>query len=274
MNVLSRIFRAFNTAKIKFTTPLRIEFVVTDYCNLNCKSCTHYSAMAPAEYEPFSQLEHDMASIAKAKNFHLLHDVYLIGGETLLYPQLNEAMRLAKKYFPENQMQVFTNGIKLPKMDEDFWQTCRETDAMIALTRYPIKFDYDAAEQLCRDKGVKMRVFGDRGKENEFFRFGLDRSKSQNKWVSHFKCYNFGCVSVVDSKIFPCSISGCISHINKAFGCEFKWEKGDYIEIEKLRDLKEIKRMRLRPVPFCAYCKKNSIIKYGPSKRELSEWVD
>jgi MoaA/NifB/PqqE/SkfB family radical SAM enzyme len=215
-----------------------------------------------------------MSLIAKAKNFQLLEDVYLIGGETLLYPQLIEAMQLVKKYFPKNQLQIYTNGIKLPKMEEAFWETCRETDAIISLTRYPIKFDYDAVETLCKDKGVKVQIFGDRTKENSFFRFGLDSTKSQNKWVSHFRCDNFGCVSIIDGKIFPCSISGCITHINKTFGCEFKWENGDYIEVEKLRDFKEIKRLRMRPVPFCAYCKKATIISHGPSKRELSEWVD
>ena len=160
-------------------------------------------------------------------------------------------------------------------MDKVFWNTCRSCNINIAITRYPIKFDYDAAIRRCESENVKYSVFGDRSLSNSFFRFGLDETKSQNKYISHFKCYNRGCISIVGDKIFPCSISACINHLNNKFGTSFKHEKSDFIYVKDVKHITQIKSLRDRPVPFCRYCVLPPVIvEYGPSKREKSEWID
>lgn len=271
--MLTRIRRAWQTVKDKRSQPLHIEFNVTDYCNLNCKGCSHYSPVAQEVYEPLHQLEADMKHISRVKNSELIEGVYLIGGETLLYPWLTDAMKLARMYFPSKKISVFTNGILLPRMSEEFWDTCREMDCTIALTRYPLKLDYDRLEEECRRRGVKVEVFGDRGTQGSFFKLPLDPSKRQKGWVSHFRCIAFGCITVDNGKIFPCSQSACVGHLNKRFGTSFKWEKGDYIEVKDLNDAKQILKLRNRPVPFCKYCKHQTVTDYGPSKRTVDEWT-
>lgn len=271
--MIGRITRALRTIFEKATKPLHIEFNLTDYCNLNCKGCSHYSPLAPAEFEPLMELEHSMAKISAAKNSDIIKGVYLIGGETLLYPQLTEAMSLARKYFPWAKISIFTNGLLIPKMSEEFWSSARETHTVIALTRYPVKFDYDRVEEICREKGVDIEVFGDRGEEGTFFKLPLDPEKKQNGRISHFKCISHGCITVDHGKIFPCSQAACVGHLNKKCGTDFRWEKGDYIPVDDLRNAKEIKRLRDRPVPFCGYCKPIATVDYGPSRRTADEWI-
>lgn len=271
--MFGKIRQAIKTIKVKRQTPLHIEFNLTDFCNFNCKGCSHYSPVAEEEYEELHSLERSMQLISGAKDAEKIESVFLIGGETLLYPRLKEAMRLARKYFPWAKVSIFTNGLLIPKMDEEFWETCRREKCTMAVTRYPIKFDYDRAEALCREKGVEVEVFGDRNEKDSFFKLPLDPEKGQNKWLSHFRCCAFGCVTVDHGKIFPCSQSACVGHLNKRFGTDFKWEKGDYIRVEDLKDTGEILRLRNRPVPFCKYCRHWEPVKHGPSRRELSEWV-
>lgn len=272
INPLQKIVNIYRQWKVCRDMPLRLEFVVTDYCNLNCKGCTHYSALAPREFEPLDRLEHSVAHLSQACGEEVAQ-AYLIGGETLLYPQLAEAMRMLRRYFPSQKLYVFTNGIALPKMNDDFWNTARECGIIIAITLYPIKFDYDAVMRLCADKGVRTEVFGDRSDDNSFFKFGLDPAKKQNGRLAHFRCYQRGCVSILGDKVYPCSISACIGHLNRAFGTGFKHEPGDWLNVESVRSAKDIYRLRDKPVPFCRYCTKAVEVKYGPSRREKSEWV-
>ena len=271
--MIKKIKNAIATLKKRKTTPLHIEFNLTDYCNLNCKGCSHYSPLADAEFEPLEQLEESLQHISGIKNVDKITEIYLIGGETLLYPRLKEAMRLARKHLPWSKISIFTNGLLIPKMDSSFWEECRNLDVVIALTRYPINFDYDKAEHICRKNGVKLEIFGDRGKEKSFFRLPLDPEKRQIGWISHFRCIGFGCITVNNGMIFPCAQAACVNHLNKKFGTGFKWEKGDFIRVRDLRNAEQLLKLRNNPIPFCKYCKRIEPVKYKTSKRELSEWV-
>lgn len=254
--------------------PLRLEFVVSDYCNLNCKGCTHYSPLAPKEFESIETLERTAAHLG-AVTADNIGDVYLIGGEPLLYPQLTEAIKTLRRHFPKNGIKLFTNGLLLPKMDDKFWHTVKQNDITIALTIYPIKFDYNAVQKLCRSHGIKYLIFGDRSVKGSFLRFGLDPEKKQNGRMSHFKCFNRGCISVIGDKIYPCSISGCVSHLNNACGTSFEHRPGDWLNVADITSVKQIKALRDKPVPFCGYCHPNpTVTHYGPSLRDRHEWTD
>lgn len=258
--------------RAKRSEPLRVEFVVTDHCNLNCRGCTHYSPIVPEEYADHDQLLRSMEHIAAACG-DSLEEVYLIGGETLLYPRLCEAMRAMRCVFPSQRIYVFTNGLLLPRMSEEFWKTVVDERVIIAMTRYPVKFDYDAAEQLCRDRGAQLEVFADRSGSFTFFRNPLDPSKRQNGRLRHFKCFNSTCLSVVGSRLYPCSISGCVSHLNRRFGTSFTHCKGDYIEVSDIRSASQLRRLRNNPTPFCSYCCKPQERPHAISRREAEEWV-
>ena len=270
---MGKIRNAIATARHRLNHPLHIEFNLTDYCNLNCKGCSHYSPLAPKEFENLESVEKSMRKISEAANSQKIEAVFLIGGETLLYPRLIEAMEMARKYFPWAKLSVFTNGLLIPKMDDEFWQKCRETDAVLAVTRYPVKFDYDAIVEICRQNGVEAEIFGDRGNENSFFRLPLDPEKKQKGWLSHFRCCSFGCITVDHGRIFPCSTSACVGHLNNRFGTDFRWVKGDYIEVDELEDVNQILRLRDHPVPFCGYCKRQTPTPFETSKRVKEEWV-
>lgn len=272
--ILQKIGNFLTTLRQHRNEPLHIEFILSDYCNLNCKGCTHFSPLAAKEFTPLEQLERSATRLGAALDGRL-DSVYIIGGEPLLYPGLEDVMRMMRRAFPTTKILIFTNGICLPKMSADFWSAARECGIEIAITRYPIAFDYDAAEARCAAESVKCTVFGDRGAEGSFFRFALDPAKKQNGRLSHFKCFNRGCISVVGDRIYPCSISACVSHLNRAAGTRFEHRKGDSIAVAEVTDVEQLRRFRDRPVPFCGYCKpRPTITPYGISKKDKAEWVD
>ena len=273
-NIFRKISNFVSTVRAHRAEPLRLEFILSDYCNLNCKGCTHYSPLAPRVFEPIEQLERTAAHLGAAVGKGL-GSVYLIGGETLLYPHLPEAMDILRKHFPDTRILLFTNGILLPKMAPEFWESARRNKVVMAVTRYPVAFDYDAAEALCRSEGVNCEIFGDRGDDGAFFRFSLDPQQRQNGRLSHFKCFNRGCISVVGDKVYPCSISACVGHLNGACGTKFEHDPGDWLDVADISDIRQIKQLRDKSVPFCGYCRPNpTVTDYGPSRRDKSEWVD
>lgn len=272
-NFLTKITRAFRHHKEMKEMPLRLEFIVTDHCNLNCRGCTHYSSLAPREFADPEKMFSEMAHLGTTCGDEI-SQVYLIGGETLLYPHLPEALDALRRAFPKQEIEIFTNGLALGKMSDEFWEAVKRNNAGISITRYPIKFDYDKVENLCREKGVRLSVFSDRGLAESFFRFPLDPDKKQNKRLAHFRCFNRGCVSVVDGYVYPCSISACVKHLNKAAGQHFEHLPGDRIAVKEVKSARQIRRLRDRPVPFCAYCMRPEARPYAPSKREAKEWVN
>lgn len=273
MKLIDKIIRAIRRMHQLRTMPLRLEFVVTDYCNLNCRGCTHYSPLAAKEFAPTDILERNMAHLGRVCGTDV-ESAYLIGGETLLYPQINRAMEALRRYFPTQKLYIFTNGLMIPRLDDTFWETARRNGIILAITRYPIKFDYDAAIALCASKGVATEVFGDRSMAESFFRFALDPAKKQNARLAHFKCYNRGCVSVLDDYVYPCSISACVTHLNKACSTDFRHENGDRLAVSAIKNAADIRRLRDNPVPFCGYCRNPQTVPYAPSKREVTEWVE
>lgn len=274
MSLFNKITSAVGQWRRLKKMPLHLEFIVTDYCNLNCRGCTHYSPLARKEFAAPDDLKRDIAHLGRVCGEDV-REVYLIGGETLLYPDLVDAMDALRAAFPTQGLCIFTNGLILGRMDDEFWSSARRNGAIIAITRYPVKFDYDEVEALCVSKGVEVQVFGDRTRTDSFFRFALDPSGSQNRYLSHFKCYNRGCVSVVDGYVYPCSISACVKHLNRGAGTSFEHREGDRIAVGEIKNAAQIRRLRDHAVPFCSYCKNPpSTVAYALSKRQASEWVD
>ena len=252
--------------------PLHVEFNIIDNCNLNCKGCSHYSPMATDSQQPLSALIQAMEKVGSIQGASSIREVFLIGGETLLYRHIEEAMIHARRCFPTQTIKIFTNGLLIPRMTDRFWQTCRQTDTVMAITRYPVKFDYDNAIDTCRRQGVRTEIFGDRSLKDSFFKFPLDEAKKENKHIRHFRCTSFGCITIDNGRIFPCAQSACVHLLNKAFNTDFQWENGDYINLDDLHHVRQIRRLRNKPVPFCGYCAKTTTTTYGPSRRHYSEW--
>lgn len=255
------------------TRPLHVEFNLTDACNLNCKGCSHFSPLAPREFIPLKNLERDVNILSR--NCPDIPEVAIIGGEPLIYPQITEAIKILRTGFPNSKIELYTNGIVLEWMKDEFWEAAKKCDVIISITRYPIKFDYEHVENLCKKNSVKWNIFYDRGQKDGFFHFSLDKSGEQNPYISHFKCFNFGCLTVKDGKIFPCPISACVGHLNRAFNLDFKHSTGDFLKIEDVKNTKDLLSLRNHPVPFCKYCRETRVGEpYGASKRLPEEWVD
>jgi len=84
------------------------------------------------------------------------------------------------------------------------------------------------------------------------------------------------CIPMKDGKIYPCNTIAYIGYFNEYFGKELKVTDGDTIEISKVKNIGEIYEFLVKPKPFCKYCNRKGVvfgIKYGVSKKEITEWT-
>lgn len=115
--------------------PFNFEIHLTDSCNLNCVGCFHFAPLAKENaIYPIDEFEKDIARIALL--FHGKFGwVHIMGGEPLLNKRINEYLDIVGKHVKKGQVDLLTNGLLLPRMDDSFYQTCRRNHIRIFVTR-------------------------------------------------------------------------------------------------------------------------------------------
>jgi MoaA/NifB/PqqE/SkfB family radical SAM enzyme len=250
---------------------LRFEINITDHCNLNCKGCSHYSPLAkPSNYD-IDILDRDFKRLSKLTN-RKIGLLKLIGGEPMLHPQLLDILFICRKYF-EGRIFIYTNGTLLLKQPAAFWQTCRDNQIDIEMSVYPIKIDIEEIKTIARNNGVDFKCLND-GKPVKWYNLQKDLSGKQNSDDSWENC-NLRCVTLDNGKLYGCGAAFVSKHFNSYFGTHFKTSEKNYIDIYKVKTMKEIQKFLSKSIPFCSYCrpKDKCEIEWGASKKEITEWT-
>lgn len=95
------------------------ELHVTEHCNLRCAHCCNTSPYLPEKTlspEQIARTLHTMAGVLHADVFKIM------GGEPLLHPRITEVLRVVRESGIGDVVRLFTNGLLLSKMDDDFWR--------------------------------------------------------------------------------------------------------------------------------------------------------
>lgn len=94
------------------------ELHVVEHCNLRCANCCNLSPFVDAYILSAGQVGERLRRMAR-----FLHaDVFkIMGGEPLLHPDLPGVLREVKASGIGDVVRLFSNGLLLPAMKEDFW---------------------------------------------------------------------------------------------------------------------------------------------------------
>lgn len=256
---------------------LELELHITEQCNLNCKMCSHFSCLAEEEYLSLEQFERDMARLAEIFDNGMKH-IRLLGGEPLLHPQLLDFFRIGRSYFPENRIEMLTNGLLLPQQGEAFWNCCREEGIVINCTKYPINLDYEKITAIAGEYHVKLE-FNDNTDQviKTLHKLPLDLEGLQDPRSSFISCFHANnCVCLYHGRLFTCVVAPNARHFNRYFGTKLCLSERDSIDIYKAKNAQEICAFLAQPIPFCRYCKVQERTfghPWGLSEKKISEWT-
>ena len=256
--------------------PCNLEIHLSEHCNLNCVSCSHYSPLATPKFCDIAQLRNSLSKLSRFANE--FYTIRLLGGEPLLNPNIVEIISIVRDLFPDTNIQLITNGLLLmppctKHINETFWETCRHNKISIAITIYPIGTDADIIRKICLDNGVNFSIYGFRTGDSGFNLYSLD-PKCRGNILNYYRCRDTDSLQLADGKFYSCSQCAYVEHLNKAFGCHFKQSERDYIDVDNIDSRYAIKRFRWRAKPFCKYCVfPRQKTNWHRSQRNISEWV-
>lgn len=264
--------------KVKRRLPRKeLKFAVdlAEHCNLNCQNCDHFSPLAREHFTDLKQYEADLKRLKELFGENVAQ-IDLEGGEPLLHPNAAEFIKVTYQYFPKALINIFTNGLLLPKMEEKFWDTCRQCGTVLEVTKYPIALDYDGIEALAKEKGVVLHYYG--GDVVKTSRHQpIDLEGRQDKWESFCNCFLANeCIMLKKGRLYTCTVLPNIEHFNRYFDKDIEVTEQDSIDIYEAQSEQEILEFLCQPVPACRYCKVSARTGghvWGTSKRAIEEWI-
>lgn len=112
-----------------------LECKIVDFCNLNCKGCSAYANICEKTWMDIDKFEEDCNQLKKL--FSGIGTFKLFGGEPLLHPELEKFIVIARKKFPDSNLQIHSNGILIGKCSENLMKECRNNDVEFVFTLYP-----------------------------------------------------------------------------------------------------------------------------------------
>jgi len=258
--------------KLNCRTLSQIEFHIVDHCNLNCAHCDNFTPVSPEWYADVDKVINDFKQLSKIYNN--IENIYILGGEPLLHPNLLDFMEPLRNIYPKANIVLLSNGLLLSKQQDSFWDCLKKYNISLSMTKYPINVDYDAILKKCENLGIKSFLFAAE-------RFGMYDIKLNYKGASNVNCsYEIcsrkKCHVLRDGKLYHCTFVPNIKFINEYFNLDFKVENSDYIDIYKETSISKINKFLSKSIPFCRYCpeKMPNCVEYSHSKKEITEWVD
>lgn len=255
---------------------IHIEVNINKDCNLNCKGCDHFAPIAEADTLELEIFERDMKRLAEIMAGHI-HRIILLGGEPLMNAQLLAYVKIARQFMPDVEIFIATNGTLLSKMSADFWQTLKDNNTGLMVTKYPVKIDYDALKRITEERGVVWEYLGSSESGRSLWHFPLDLSGSQQPMESFIHCVNANsCHTLERGKLYTCSIAPNVKAFNNFFGRNIPLKDEDGIDIFKAKNAEEILKSLARPVNFCRYCNvagRTYDHDWEVSKKSIKEWT-
>ena len=250
-----------------------IEIHIVDSCNLNCKSCAHFSPLAEPNYIDINDLEKMYKNLSKNHNIHF-NRIRLLGGEPLLHQNITNIIILTRKYFPHKRIEIVTNGLLISKMNDTFFKECKNNRIYIYVSQYTKVIDYTNILKILKDNHVKYYISSP---VLNFKNYYLDPKATNKKQNENYKNCQYGgkCLQLRNNKLYPCYTIAYIEYLNKFFNMNFKESKDDYIKLDHKISKKEFKKITNKSVPFCKYCNMEKVknIKWETSKKNKNEWI-
>jgi hypothetical protein len=274
--IIGKIKKLFG---IKLKRPLKVlnfEVNLADHCNLNCKGCAHFCPVAEKKAYDVDVFERDSKRLSELTKRKVSY-IELMGGEPLLNERIIDFMRIARYYF-DGTIKIVTNGILLPKQKTEFWEACRDYRVEIVLSVYPIKIDVEKIYDMADRYGVKITGRKEDGSESKlWYRYKMDLNGTQNAVQNFYSCSAANTyIHLMDGKLTTCHAPLNSENFNHFFGNKLHLSQADYIDIYKVKNLRQILKFLSKPIPYCRYCRPNSseLTNWEVSKKDISEWAD
>jgi organic radical activating enzyme len=226
-----------------------VEMHISDACNLNCRGCAHYSPTFEKELPDIESRLNDVRRLNE-KVSHIMQ-FYILGGEPLLNPQVDEYVREIRKILPTTELYIVTNGLLINKLESETLQTIRENNVWVSISEYPATHDLIGQMKVKLDESHILHEIRPYKQK-----FNIPLSLNENSRYPQF-CLGNNCVTIWNGKVSRCPRVMYIPHFNSYFGTNLP-EEGTLDLADDISG-QELVDFLCKEVPHCKHCVKNEV---------------
>lgn len=242
-----------------------LEFNLTDHCNLNCKGCTHFCAIANQNYLAIDSFYRDIKRLADI--FTTIAKIRILGGEPLLHPLITDIVNLTRGFFPDSAISLVTNGILLPAMKPVFYETLQKNKVTLDISVYPVTRENLSSYIL---QALKYKIPMKLNIVDKFCKMiNAAGDSDQNDMFN--QCWVRKCTFLRNGKIYHCCLPALAGAINKKFNLNIPGD--DYIDIHSNVSAADILAFLNRSSSACSFCKKPIWFPWQISEGKVDEWL-
>lgn len=247
-----------------------LEICINDFCNMNCKGCSHFANLAPKEFEDFEQMKSDIMRLRQI--FSHIDKIRIMGGEPLLNPDLAKYIIMIKQNFPYTDLRIVTNGILLKRVSKDLLKCIRENDVMIDISVYPPLINkMDSIIKKLKEENIKVFI------ENigKFKPILLNRKRL----YPYKELRDCNCVNLRKGYLASCPLVFTIQYLNNNYNNKYNYSINKINIYESDITAKDVKKQLKEPFELCNYCAHYrddlNFFEWEQKKKgyELEDWI-
>ncbi len=245
---------------------------IADHCNMRCRGCSHFSNISEPYLTDINEFSADMHRLSELL---VVKEIFLLGGEPLLHPNVDEFVRVAREWYPRARIYLFTNSLLVTRMSETVWRALAETGVVLYCDRYLVDLPVDEIDRMAKAYGVTVKWTEER---DRFFTIPMDLDGAQDAAESFSACNGVdNCVNLRHGRLFPCARIAYIDIFREHFGIEgLEATEADSIPIYGNAKPWEIMDFLLAPVPWCRHCDQEHLYWYAWERGAagIKQWTD
>lgn len=246
-----------------------LETNIVDYCNLNCKSCSHFSNLFNnGDKVPFETFCRDLEQLSQ-KVF--IGQFNMLGGEALLDDKIIEYIVFSRKMLPYTDITLVTNGVLLPKQTDDFFRCCIENDILISISGYrPTLQMKDKIQNILEKSNV---IYGLRDDVIEFGK-NIDLSGRADKNVAMQRCRQSKCHFFRNGKLYKCPFEALGNKFFQYYEIDVCLEGGIDIYDGNINWERVVSQICENPVDACRYCGVEEKVEWSVGNSpQVEDWI-
>lgn len=228
-----------------------VEMHISDYCNLNCRGCTHFSPIFERRLPDTAKRIEDVRRLSEKVGVIL--QFFIMGGEPLLNPEITRYVERIREILPDTDIWVVTNGLLIPTVGEEVLKCMRENNISVSISEYgPTHRMADQIIERLRGAGLHYSIRPYDIKQKFIKPLSLTADSKYKK-----RCISEGCINIWEGKIARCPTLMYIDKFNERFGTALP-DDGIY-DLDGCPEGSELLGLLQQEVPLCRHCVENEI---------------
>ena len=225
-----------------------IEYQTADFCNLNCRGCSHFSPLFERIFPDYDKRILDLQLLRKL--FQRIPFISILGGEPLLSPDIGKYIEETRGLFTEAEIQIVTNGLLLQRggINDEVLKLMAKNRITVSVSEY--EPTHKVIEKI-KDRLEEYRIDYIIRPYDKKSKFNIAISTRSDSRYGH-KCRENGCVAVCEGKIAKCPTLLYMYKFNEYFNQNMPQE--GILNLSDYTDGQDLLHDLQKEVPLCKHC--------------------